>query len=153
VGKSIGDICGGITGLLRLIDEHPGALQADLIALELRLRDCPSPQFDWRDLSVIVRHSSPKSHVFAALHPSKAGWDATTILIGCAVDYLAILVWAKTKDAQKGRNRPKSVMPWNNPTPRQGSKPKPAPLSEIRRRLARRNKPQQALNQLFGEAM
>lgn len=32
-----------------------------------------------------------------------------TILYAIAVDQLKILVWAKTKDALKGRNKPKSI--------------------------------------------
>lgn len=33
-----------------------------------------------------------------------------TMLLACAVDHLSFLSWAKTEDAQKGRNRPKSVV-------------------------------------------
>ena len=32
------------------------------------------------------------------------------ILLASAVDRLSMLVWAKTKDAEKGRNRPKSLL-------------------------------------------
>lgn len=33
-----------------------------------------------------------------------------TLLIASAVDALHLLVWSRTKDGQKGRNRPKSVL-------------------------------------------
>lgn len=33
-----------------------------------------------------------------------------TLLLARAVDHLAFLTWAKTKDAESGRNRPKSVV-------------------------------------------
>ena len=33
-----------------------------------------------------------------------------TLLLAAIVDRLSLLVWAKTKDAQKGRNRPESVL-------------------------------------------
>ena len=33
-----------------------------------------------------------------------------TLLLARAVDHLAFLAWAKTKDAESGRNRPKSVV-------------------------------------------
>lgn len=33
-----------------------------------------------------------------------------TMLMACAVDHLAFLAWAKTENAEKGRNRPKSVV-------------------------------------------
>lgn len=36
--------------------------------------------------------------------------DIETLLLGLAVDRLSWLVWAKTTDGQKGRNRPKSVL-------------------------------------------
>lgn len=32
------------------------------------------------------------------------------LLIAAAVDRLSLLVWSKTKDAQKGRKRPKSIV-------------------------------------------
>lgn len=32
------------------------------------------------------------------------------LLLAAAVDRLSLLVWAKTKDAEKGRNRPKSIL-------------------------------------------
>lgn len=35
--------------------------------------------------------------------------DTQTILSALAVDYLALLVWSKTKDAQKNRNHPESI--------------------------------------------
>lgn len=33
-----------------------------------------------------------------------------TILLACAVDRLSLLVWSKSKDAEKGRNRPKLLV-------------------------------------------
>lgn len=35
--------------------------------------------------------------------------DQETLLLAAAVDRLSLLVWAKTKDAEKGRNRPESI--------------------------------------------
>lgn len=35
--------------------------------------------------------------------------DKDTLLLAAAVDRLSLLVWAKTKDGEKGRNRPKSL--------------------------------------------
>lgn len=34
----------------------------------------------------------------------------TTLLLASAVDRLSLLLWSKTKDGQKGRNRPKSIV-------------------------------------------
>lgn len=36
--------------------------------------------------------------------------DKDTALLAAAVDRLSMLVWAKTKDAPKGKNRPKSIL-------------------------------------------
>ena len=35
--------------------------------------------------------------------------DTQTILSALAVDYLALLAWSMTKEAQKNRNRPESI--------------------------------------------
>ena len=35
--------------------------------------------------------------------------DQETLLLAAAVDRLSLLLWAKTKDAEKGRNRPISI--------------------------------------------
>lgn len=35
--------------------------------------------------------------------------DKDTLLLAAAVDRLSLLVWAKTKDGEKGRNRPQSL--------------------------------------------
>jgi hypothetical protein len=36
--------------------------------------------------------------------------DTKTLLMAAMVDHLALLVWSKTKDAETGRNRPKSIV-------------------------------------------
>ncbi len=36
-------------------------------------------------------------------------YQLETILLADAVDRLSLLLWAKTKDAEKGRNKPKSI--------------------------------------------
>ena len=38
------------------------------------------------------------------------GLTIADTLLALAVDYLALLVWFQTKDGQKNRNRPKSVL-------------------------------------------
>lgn len=39
----------------------------------------------------------------------RAAWSRSEHLLAGQVDALALLVWAKTKDAQHGRNRPKPI--------------------------------------------
>ena len=41
---------------------------------------------------------------------SGAKAPADILLLASAVDRLSLLVWMRTKDAEKGRNRPKSVL-------------------------------------------
>lgn len=44
------------------------------------------------------------------LKMSQTAYPLKTMLLASAVDRLSLLVWAKTKDAGKNRNRPKSVL-------------------------------------------
>lgn len=51
----------------------------------------------------------PGTALFRALGGEKADWGIKEQLMAMQVDYLAWLVWAKTKDGQSGRNKPKPV--------------------------------------------
>lgn len=83
----------------------------------LRLRDLGTERLSWRDLWVIVTQQDPaQSAVHRALNPDDAPWNMHTFLLAETVDTLRTLVWFKTKDGQKGRNRPK-------PIPRPGYRP------------------------------
>ena len=113
------DHAGGILSLRTLLDEHRGALEYDLMQVGERLRNVPSPTCDWRDVWVMVRYAQPGTAVFRALGDEQADWGITEQLQAMQVDYLAWLVWAKTKDGQAGRNAPK-------PVPRPGVEPSPS---------------------------
>jgi Family of unknown function (DUF5361) len=123
-----------IRQLLALIDKHGEPLEADLINKGLRLRDCPSPEFDWRDLSVFVKFVGPHTHIVAATSPKRAGWDNLSMLIADAVDDLNWLVWAKTKAAADGGDPPALIERPGVKTAqsRPGAKVKPMPISKIR---------------------
>ena len=123
---------GGILGLCELIDQHPGAVEYDLIRHGLRLRDLGTRRLSWRDLLVIVQHQPAKrSAIAAAESPDDAPWGALdTHLLAEAVDMLHLLVWAKTKDASKGRKRPKPIERPGTRPDRIGSKP--LPLDEMK---------------------
>lgn len=90
---------------------------------------------------MFVKYVGADTNLFGRMFPQYAGWNRTASLVGMAVDYVALIVWSKTKDGRKNRNRPRSILPWNQPQRREGSNPKAAPLSQIRERLARRHKP------------
>lgn len=111
---AVGGRCrpGGIRGLGELICDKPdecAALEFDLIDRGLRLRDFPSERNTWRDLVVIVRNLGSESAYFRVTHADTWNWDNQAMLQASMVDLLNILVWFKTADGQKGRNRPKLV--------------------------------------------
>jgi hypothetical protein len=58
---------------------------------------------------VLVRHAEPGSAVFRATFGEQATWGATEHLLAGLVDLTNILVWMKSKDGQKNRNRPKPI--------------------------------------------
>lgn len=68
---------------------------------------------NWRDLPV-----STAATLAAGLRPgariidkmSGTEYPLNTLLLASAADKLAFLAWAKTKDAQDGRNHPKSIL-------------------------------------------
>lgn len=68
---------------------------------------------DWRALPVstaaaLASGLSPDSRVRRKMSGAMAPTDIT--LLTAAVDRLSLLVWAQSKDAQKGRNRPQMLM-------------------------------------------
>ncbi len=128
---------GGIRQLLDLIEEHGSALEYDLITLGLRLRDCPSEGFDWRDLLVIVRNSDDRSRLWQSQNPKFAGWTLTDRLLAICANALRWLVWSKTKDGSKNRNRPEPIGPdmGSDKKVRPGLKVKAAPMSKVRQLL------------------
>ena len=111
----------------------------------MRLRDCPSPEFDWRDLLIYVKHADDTTKLWQSQNPKYAGWTVTDRLLAIIANALRWLVWAKTKDAKRNRNRPK-------PIPRPGDdrrKPREKgkfagaisrPLDEVKRLLSLRRR-------------
>lgn len=123
-----------IWGLLTLIGEHGGALEADLLAAGLRLRDCPSEAFSWRDLWVFVTYADVNSHIVAATNPERAGWDKHAMLLATIADDTGWLHWAKTQSAADGGMPPDRIIrPGVLPRPiRPGSKTKPMTVARVR---------------------
>lgn len=104
---------GGIFGVLTLCDEHGEALESDLIDRGLRLRDVGTQGFTWNDLIVIIRQIPEKSALMRSKHPDIYNWGQAEHLLADIFDVASLLLWAKTKDGQKNRNRP-------DPYPRPG---------------------------------
>jgi hypothetical protein len=90
---------------------------------------------------VYVRYLDADSSLVRVMHPDRAGWSRTNMLLAEAVDSLHWLQWAKTKAGQRGRDRPALIpRPGVGPQRRAGSAPKAAPLSVVRARLAARRR-------------
>lgn len=102
---------GGILGLVDLIDnaEAASALEADLIHAGMRLRWFPAADYTWRDLAVFVRHLGQDSALARVQMGKDSPWTLTTQLLALQADYLRMLLWMRSKDGAKGRNRPKPI--------------------------------------------
>jgi hypothetical protein len=115
--------------LLALLDEYQEAVEFDLIALGLRLRNVGSEDFSWRDLLVVIRQSSPESALFRALNPKDFQWGLSELLLAEIADAANVANWQR--GGGKRRDYPK-------PIPRPGVEPdeqkygaKPIPIDEM----------------------
>lgn len=95
--------------LLDFIEEHRSAVAADLIDKGLRLRDFPSDHLTWADMLAIVENAPRTSAIARSVDREKAEWSTTDYLLAMIADAQAWLVWAKTEDGAKNRNRPKPL--------------------------------------------
>lgn len=83
--------------------------------------------------------STWESATYKAVHPDWQWHSLANRLAGAQADALNLLWWAKTKDGEKNRNRPKSVFPDSG----KSSRMKDAvmmPVDELRAYLARPRK-------------
>lgn len=87
---------------------HSQAIQADLIDRGLRLRHLGTEALTWGDLSAVIAHLPVESATFRAVKTDWM-WGLPEMLFADIADSLHWLVWAKTTDAQKGRNHPKPI--------------------------------------------
>ncbi|WP_336086205.1 DUF5361 domain-containing protein [Nocardia sp. SSK8] len=71
---------------------------------------------NWGDLKAIVGYSPRTSALYRARNRGEHEWHLDRMLLADMADSLRWLVWAKSADAQHGRNRPE-------PIPRPGVKP------------------------------
>lgn len=99
----------GIVGVLDLIRDHQDEIEFDLIALGLRLRHVGTPDFNWRDLYVILKTLPRDTALYRAVYGEDAEWTLEAHLLALVADAGNWLVWSKTRDGEKGRNRPGRV--------------------------------------------
>lgn len=94
MGRGVGQHHGGIQSLLSLIEAQREPLEFDLIRLGLRLRHCPSPEFNWRDLWVICRRLGRDSELYKALNPGdETSWSVNEYLLASVADSLNLRLW------------------------------------------------------------
>lgn len=115
--------------------QHVGALRADFRRYYGLDFDRIGVDYGLLYGADLAAHLPPDSATMLAL---SGGWTKTEHLLAGMLDYLALQWWAKTKDGEKNRNRPK-------PVPRPGVEDKTKrrmkdamllPLDEAKRRLA-----------------
>lgn len=109
MGRGFHGVVGGILSLVDLIREHGEALEYELIRAGVRLRDCPSPGLDWRDVYVVAAHAGADSAIARSINGPDHEWTLTNQLLAGATDLLAWLQWSKTKDGARNQNQPKPI--------------------------------------------
>lgn len=102
---------GGILSLVDRLEDTRArrALESDLIAAGLRLRWFPAPDYTWGDLVAFISGLDQTSALARVELGEDAAWGLREQLLALNADYLRILIWMKTKDAQHGRNFPKPI--------------------------------------------
>lgn len=123
-----------IRQIIALHKKYPEQLEIDLIDRGLRWRHCPTPELNWRDIHLVIRYSSPESHIVRATDPKRGGWTNLTMLMADMVDGINWLVWSKTEAAQRGGSPPAPIERPGvlGPQSRPGAKVKPSTLSRIK---------------------
>lgn len=95
--------------VLDFVSEHRRAVAYDLLKLGLRLRDFPSPDLTYGDMLVIIQQAPRESAIARAVDPERAEWSLSDYLLAMIADANTWLVWSKSQDGQKNRNRPKPI--------------------------------------------
>lgn len=75
----------------------------------MRLDWLGSEWLTWRDLLVVVRRSPTTSALARVILGEVVEWSTAEYLLAQIADNTAWLVWAKTDDGAKGRNRPQRL--------------------------------------------
>lgn len=122
MARRVGRRPGGISGLLRLIDEHGGALEYDLITRAgVTLDDVPA-RISWRALNSFVMHLDMSSALMKELRPEYGGWqgaERVPPMLADLIDAVNAFRWAfECANTPRKRRRP----PKPKPYPRPGAK-------------------------------
>lgn len=99
----------GILGLFVVLDDHGGAVEADLIDKGLRLRWIGKEDFSLRDLLTVIEHLPRESALVRKLNPDAWMWSHTDFLLALLYDKQAEHNWMISRDGAKGVRRPKPL--------------------------------------------
>jgi hypothetical protein len=81
-----------------------GAAERDLYTAQFQWEDVGTDRLPWHALVNMMLNAPPGTAVY---HQITEGWDVLERLNALQLDALKLLLWTKTNDAQKNRNRPK----------------------------------------------
>lgn len=115
MGRGVQGVAGGIGGLHRLLTEHGGAVERDLLCAGLRRDDLGTERLTWRDLLVFVRYSPPESalaRVQKVADPDS--WVTADVQLLREIEHgVRVLAWMQTDDGHKRpelqRNYPERI--------------------------------------------
>lgn len=103
-----GGFGGGIFGLVELLDEHQEAVEYDLIAHGLRLRQLGTEALTWRDLKIIIELQPPERSALARTKdPEEVAWGISEHLLAIIADSSRARVWQE--GSGKARDKPKPI--------------------------------------------
>lgn len=108
MGGAFRGVAGGILSLLDLPREYWEALESDLLRSGFTLSDIPH-KVTWRAIKARFEYASQGDALYQALHGDAAKWSDQEHLTAILVDLASLLVWFKTEDGQKNKNRPKRI--------------------------------------------
>lgn len=123
-------------GLDDLARKHGQAIEADLMQVGLRVRYVGESWFSWADFVAFIRWLPRDSAFMRSKNPEFEGWGVAEYQLADMVDSLGWLVWAKTKDGSRGRNKPK---PYPRPGVEEAGKKRvrgvAVPMNKVKERL------------------
>ena len=96
--------------LARELDEHPDELRADLQQYYGLNIDGMGRDFSTLHAAALVAQM-PEGSRTARAHDPDAAWTLDRLLAAVVANNTNWLVWSKTKDGQRNRNRPKPIGP------------------------------------------
>lgn len=103
-------------------------IEADLVPMGYTLEDIPG-RLNWRAFARWLDRAPQSSNIYQLHHGHPARWGDKEYMFAMMVDYLALLVWMKTKDGAANRHRPDRL-------PRPGDEPKQTRFGNARMSIA-----------------